>query len=83
MSLTNKSFDAGVLATPKNSGVDPSGLFAAMVIVSAGTVSFVDQSGNSIPASGTIAAGTELLIKGVRINATGTTATVLLMKAPA
>ena len=85
MSIGNLTYDSAAIATPSDITPDPFGPFVAFIIWGpggGGTVSFVDQSGNSIPASGTLPIGTLIRVKGTRINATGTTATVLICKAP-
>jgi hypothetical protein len=81
--VSNRSFDSAIAATPSDTTLDPSGPFQAMLIWKSGTVSFLDQAGNASGASDSILAGTTLWVKGVRVNLTGTSATVLLLKAPA
>ncbi len=83
MGITNRSWDSAVVATPSDTVLEPTGPFSAFMIWNVGTVSFVDEAGTSIPASGTLPVGTWVFVKGVRINATGTSATVLLVRAPA
>jgi hypothetical protein len=83
MGITNRSWDSAIAATPSDNVLEPSGPFSAMLVWVQGTISFVDEAGNASGTSGSIAAGTTIYVKGVRINATGTTATILLMKAPA
>lgn len=89
MGITNRSWDTAVVATPSDTVNEPTGPFQAFVIwtgsgtPAVATVSFVDQAGNASGTSGSIAVGTTVFCKGVRINATGTTGTILLLKAPA
>ena len=82
MGLTNRSWDSAIPATPSDTVYEPTGPFQAILVWVGGTVSFVDEAGNASGTSGTIAAGTTIFCKGVRINSTGTSATVLLLKAP-
>lgn len=82
MGITNRSWDSAIAATPSDTVLEPSGPFQGMLVWVAGTVSFVDEAGNPSGTSGSISAGTTLYVKGVRVNSTGTSATVLLLKAP-
>ena len=90
MGITNRSWDTAVVATPSDTVNEPTGPFQAFVIWTGSggppqtaTVSFVDQAGNASGTSGPLPIGTTIFCKGVRINATGTTGTILLLKAPA
>jgi hypothetical protein len=71
------AYDGAKATTPSDSHNDPAGPFNGLLVWVAGTVSFVDASGNVSGTSGTIAAGTEIRVKVVRVNQTGTSATVL------
>ena len=84
MGITNRSWDSAFIATPSDTVNEPTGPFSAFVVWgAAGTVSFVDEAGTSIPAGSNLPTGTWIFCKGIRINATGTTTTVLLLRAPA
>lgn len=83
MGITNRSWDSAIVATPSDTVLEPSGPFGAMLVWAAGTVRFLDEAGHDSGASGALTAGTYIFVKGVRVFATGTTATVLLLKAPA
>ena len=83
MGITNRSWDSAIAATPSDTVNEPTGPFSAILIWKAGTLSFDDEAGNASGTSDSLAAGTMIFCKGVRINSTGTGATVLLLKAPA
>jgi hypothetical protein len=83
MGITNRSWDSAIAATPSDTVLEPSGPFGALLVWIAGTVSFVDEAGHASGTSGALTAGTYIFVKGVRVNSTGTTATVLCLKAPA
>ena len=83
MAVGNLTYDSGIPATPSDTVNDPAGPFVAFYVWVTGTVSFIDQAGHSSGTSGALTAGTLVRVKGVRINATGTSASVLLCYAPA
>ena len=83
MGITNRSWDSAFIATPSDTLLEPTGPFAGFIVWTSGTVNFIDQAGNTSGASGTIAPGTTIFVKGVQIKATGTSAIILLLKAPA
>lgn len=78
MPIVNVSYDGAKIATPSDT-TNETKQFNGFIVWSAGTVSFVDSGGVNIPASASLPTGTLIAVKGVRINATGTTATVLLL----
>ena len=80
MSVVNLTGDAAVPVTLSDTVNDPNGPFIALMVWVAGTVSFIDASGNASGVSGTLPAGATIDVKCVRVKATGTTATVLGIK---
>lgn len=78
--IVNLTGDGGVAVTPSNTVNDPAGPFIALLVWNAGTVNCLDASGNSSGTSDSLTAGTVIPFKVVRVNVTGTTATVLGIK---
>lgn len=88
MSIAATVFDG---VSPTNGGVvtksdatnDPNGPFAALYCVTAGNISFQDGIGNMFGSTGSpLAVAVGLIpIRCVRVNATGTTAVVVGLKA--
>jgi hypothetical protein len=77
MSIVNLTADAAPPVTPSDTVNDPKGPFIGVLVWKAGTVSFLDAAGNSSGTSDSLAAGTVIAAKVVRVNATGTSATLL------
>lgn len=77
MSIVNLSADAAPVVTTSDTVNDPKGPFIALLVWKAGTVSFLDDGGNSSGTSDSLSAGTLIAVKTHRVNATGTTATLL------
>ncbi len=78
--IVNLSADGAFVTQNSNTVADPNGPFIALMVWNAGTVSFLDEMGNSSGVSDSLAAGTVIAVKVTRVNATGTTATLLGFK---
>jgi hypothetical protein len=74
--IVNLTADGAVACTPSNTTNDPKGPFVGLLIVNGGTVTFVDAAGNTVGPTDSLPAGTEIHVKVVRVNSTGTSATV-------
>jgi hypothetical protein len=70
---------SAVAVTPSNTVDDPAGPFDGVLVAVAGNVSCVTSSGSTIAVTAA-AAGTVLPVSIVRVNVTGTSATLLGLK---
>ena len=70
------TYSDAVAVTKSDSTADAKGPFAGLLVTATGTVSFVTTGGNTISLTG-VAANAILPISCVRVNSTGTAATVL------
>lgn len=67
--------------TPSDTTDDPHGVFAGLYVLANGTLSFLDGNGNAVVVTGTLTAGQVVPITCKRVKSTGTSATVLGLKA--
>lgn len=75
--IVNLTPDGWINVTKSDTVNDPDGPFVALFVWKAGTVAAVDAAGNATGTSDSLAAGTYIPGKFVRVKSTGTTATVL------
>ena len=79
--IVNLTADGAVVVAKSDTVNDANGPFTGLFVWNAGTVSFLDEMGNSSGTSDSLTAGTVIPVKVMRVNATGTSATVLGLKA--
>jgi hypothetical protein len=65
--------------TPSNTDPDPAGPFDGLLLTTAGNVSAVTSSGDTLAVT-SAAAGTVIPVSVVRVNSSGTSATLLGLK---
>jgi hypothetical protein len=80
--VVNTTYDGAVAVTvAAGPTMDPAGPFSGLLVIAAGTVAWIDSMGNASGTTGSLAAGTVIPVKVVRV--TGGTATVLGLKSVA
>lgn len=74
------TYDAALAVTVSDSTADPAGPFAGLLVITAGTVKFTDQQGNTTTC-GSLAAGTVIPVVVSRVWSTGTAGAVVGLRA--
>jgi hypothetical protein len=80
-SIAATTYPAAVAVTKSDTNDDPHGTFAGLYVAAAGTLAFLDGSGNTVTIASPMAVGQLVAITCKRVLAAGTSATVYGLQA--